>query len=438
MPFSHSPVPSDPAAAAHVRDLLRSNAHPPDNLPSTISAVSDQLARHGAAIEALQAQIRNLQSQVTALNAYRSDCRALQAPIRRLPVEILLKIFGFWPEWVGGGANNKFAEAPLLAPAHVCSWWRTLVFGAPLLWNTIVLHGQPRLHLLEWILKRSGGTFPLHVELSGSVHPSAIDLIASQSMRWIMLDIHNLSSESFSQLWSRTKGKLPNLSSLSIPGTSLSRKIEPLLPQLHTLDCPVVGPRNADIIVFLLSRLQGHCRLNIAANFTSSPSQYIPPTTSSIHTLSVEVDDGRIDEACVRHIFASLTFPRLRTLTYTSAGSPFCFPRWPHAEFLSLFTRSAFPAHLVSLEIGDAVITSDLEVLACLAALPALERLRISDHRCLRATVLLTDTLFDALTRTPDSPCLVARLRVLSFRSALSSHIPRFPAFAIGQFDASL
>ncbi|KAJ7115266.1 hypothetical protein C8R44DRAFT_880582 [Mycena epipterygia] len=52
---SRKSLPSFPfAAKAQIRDLLRSNSQPPEHLPSTVSALSDELARYEVEISRLR------------------------------------------------------------------------------------------------------------------------------------------------------------------------------------------------------------------------------------------------------------------------------------------------------------------------------------------------------------------------------------------------
>ncbi|KAJ7489100.1 hypothetical protein FB451DRAFT_1390274 [Mycena latifolia] len=60
----------NPMAATHIRELLRSHSSPPDHLPSIISALSDELARHDGRIEALREELSTLEIARAALKAY--------------------------------------------------------------------------------------------------------------------------------------------------------------------------------------------------------------------------------------------------------------------------------------------------------------------------------------------------------------------------------
>jgi hypothetical protein len=95
---------------------------------------------------------------------------------------------------------------------------------------------------------------------------------------------------------------------------------------------------------------------------------------------------------------------------------------WPHREFLALAHRSSFHAHLKSLGLEAALITV-AELLETLSDLPLLQDLIISDHRVLNhggeEVTLVTNSLLERLTWTPDSTCLVPELSFLSTNTLL-------------------
>jgi hypothetical protein len=89
---------------------------------------------------------------------------------------------------------------------------------------------------------------------------------------------------------------------------------------------------------------------------------------------------------------------------------------------LALAHRSSFHAHLKSLGLEAALITV-AELLETLSDLPLLQDLIISDHRVLghggEEVTLVTNSLLERLTWTPDSTCLVPELSILSTNTLL-------------------
>lgn len=160
------------------------------------------------------------------------------------------------------------------------------------------------------------------------------------------------------------------------------------------------------------------------------PSTYVPPTTSNVSILKFELlgplspDQTR---PILQTVLMRLTLPSLAALEFEmpvaeeEVEEDMCLHLpWPHPEFLSLAQRSSFRTHLKELYLQHVSITEP-ELLACLAALPTMERLSISDHQCTDhgEHLLVTDTLFEAPTWTPDSSCLVPRLSFLDCSTML-------------------
>ncbi|KAJ7101945.1 glycosyl transferase family 90-domain-containing protein [Mycena epipterygia] len=151
----------------------------------------------------------------------------------------------------------------------------------------------------------------------------------------------------------------------------------------------------------------------------------VPPIVSAISTLIFEIfeefspDDARRP---LESFIASLTLPCLTSLFLSAIDHPRISLPWPHSQFLSLSERSSFHAHLTKLYLYEVIITES-ELLQSLAALPALEWLTISDQLAVLPDgtehLLITDTLLVALTKTPQSPCLIPRLRIFACQSML-------------------
>ncbi|KAJ7673415.1 hypothetical protein B0H14DRAFT_2656975 [Mycena olivaceomarginata] len=78
---------------AHIQELSRTYGAPPDHLLSTISALSDELDRCNAEIAPLKTQLTEIETNHTVIHELRLECCGLLSPLRRLPSEILVKIF---------------------------------------------------------------------------------------------------------------------------------------------------------------------------------------------------------------------------------------------------------------------------------------------------------------------------------------------------------
>lgn len=123
----------------------------------------------------------------------------------------------------------------------------------------------------------------------------------------------------------------------------------------------------------------------------------------------------------MHEILVSLTLPHLEELKFRSDAYPRLPLVWPHVQFISLAARSAFHDNLHLLSLSDVHIT-EAQLLECMAALPVLEQLELSDHVRVRwrgvDLLLITDALLRA-TYIPGPHCLLPHLIVLRVRSRL-------------------
>ncbi|KAJ7575815.1 hypothetical protein C8J56DRAFT_900775 [Mycena floridula] len=158
---------------------------------SRIRRCNDELDQQKLYISALENQRKILERHIEAT-------KALTAPIRRIPVEILSRIFGF--HCVGG---NLVMPAKITLPdltiALVCFHWKNVAMSDQALFSDIGLEfdnfsEDPRYppdtltRAVELLLKRSGSHL-LSINIITGFFPrhglaKAWALITSQSMRW--------------------------------------------------------------------------------------------------------------------------------------------------------------------------------------------------------------------------------------------------------------
>ncbi|KAJ7087111.1 hypothetical protein C8R44DRAFT_752288 [Mycena epipterygia] len=473
MGLSSSRLPPGSSTKTRIRELLRSNAEPPAGLASTISAVAEQLAWFDDEIAELRAELDELEAQHANLETYHDDCHGLMAPIRRLPCETLVEIFGFWRQFVDDKefgerkrAMHRLAHAPLLVVAQVCSRWHCIAMNTPTLWDTIELKGtlwttanrphERAMDLLRLVLERSQST-PLHLKTFGEIHPAAIELLAQHSDRWKTAQF--LFPPSNVKSWSSVKGILPSLESLELNTWGIldffvaprlrSLVVHravcdipiPLIQQLHTLGCVVMRPTEIPMAMLMMECLsfEAQCRLQFhfshwREGLPDPIKVEVPCAVSHVKSLAIEVV-GYVDPYhCIPAldvILTHFTLPHLHHLSFRSTRSSRFPLLWRHAEFADLSERSSFQTHLLSLDLRHVMVGAS-DLLECLAALPLLEHLGIADQVGIpeRHVVhgggvkqltlhLITDTLVAALAQHPHSPCLVPRLRVLDVHSFL-------------------
>ncbi|KAJ7473998.1 hypothetical protein FB451DRAFT_1558270 [Mycena latifolia] len=440
--FAPSPLLPEPAQREELHSLLRSHCQPPDHLASTISALSGELARYDAEIGRLQAQLDRMASERAALESYYELYRSLLSPIRRLPSEILVKIFTlFCPDPLptplrsiasilsapGQDPMAQFAQESLLTLSQVCARWHSICIGTPTFWTNIqldsVLWSTPArtskmMTLLTNALER-GGRSPLSLTVKSSPDASyapALELLAAHSERWQTACFMCAASDM--QHLSSVRGRLPLLQTLAlwVTGTSLEIEIFEDVPRLtvvqvagifETIEAFTTLPLHqlqifgcgefvglTELLGFgvspamsLMPRLSRttdfHFQListNHATPFNESTS--MPHITAEIAGLSLDVLT-RFSPTSVGPMLAkiveSLTLPGLKELRIECRKYPLLPLPWPHTQFLALAARSSFSTHLQNLELSHSIIT-EIELIECLSALASLERLAISDH----------------------------------------------------------
>ncbi|KAF7366554.1 hypothetical protein MSAN_00912800 [Mycena sanguinolenta] len=244
----------------------------------------------------------------------------------------------------------------------------------------------------------------------------------------------------------------PRLRNLEIPGFLLPSFIHPPLGQLGCIG--YVNLNASDILGALepISRMAPETELRLGF-FLTEPIGILalPPTSSNVCPLSMELADflgGEDLTEIVECVFANLTLPHLRELSFRPESFPSSQAYWPHTAFLDLAARSSFNNQLWSLHLTDVVIT-DTELIACLLALPVLEALSISDHLLSQwddnessdvdpfeyefEHHLITDALLTRLTLKPNFSPIVPRLRILELRTLLQFDHTVFLEFLVSR-----
>ncbi|KAJ6455564.1 hypothetical protein C8R47DRAFT_1060753 [Mycena vitilis] len=471
----------DPAEKAHIRELLRSHLPPPAHLSSTVSAIAAELARRDTEITTLRERLDQLFVERAAIQAHYTDCNSIFAPVRKLPSEILVEIFGLcWDSFTPSiedvynesvslpTETARLAHAPLLNLSQVCVRWHTIALGTPALWSRIELEGilwtaaphhiEHIMGLLRSALQRSAN-HPLGIAISncvsdggGSPYLPAFELLAQHSTRWQtaafmcpfsdLLDL-NMSKSMLPHLkslqldcWGANSvpgldifQDVPQLRSLEFRGDSDSRALLSRVPLEQLTELRYLGSlgREEPEFMALVPRLTAgttlRLMLSLQRRVVPSISSFL---TSNISTLILQLSEfvPVIARRTLERFFNHLTLPFLTELTFDMPlGVPFpSIPvLWSHLPFLSLAERSSFRTNLHTLYLANVFVT-EAELLQCLSVLPALNRLSIADHPHLQGSpeqVLVTDTLLTALACTPERPSLVPDLHFCYFRCML-------------------
>ncbi|KAF9243381.1 hypothetical protein BU15DRAFT_12423, partial [Melanogaster broomeanus] len=117
------------APADNERDEVRSLLIDPR---AELEAVTDDITR-------LQARLADVQRRKCELSSYVEDLSALLSPIKRMPPEIMTRVFDFCGDvHVRGPHCEPSRRAPLLL-GSVCRSWRALSLSMPRLWTALYL-----------------------------------------------------------------------------------------------------------------------------------------------------------------------------------------------------------------------------------------------------------------------------------------------------------
>jgi hypothetical protein len=202
------------------------------------------------------------------------------------------------------------------------------------------------------------------------------------------------------------------------------------LEQLSCCTFSGLGPDDLPSLLSSMDRYQLqdtelHVELNFETLIAALPLD-LPSVVSHIEELDIcsMEHTGYQSHRVLAEIFSALTLPamkRLHLYAVQGSGQPLY---WPHMEGLALLLRSGSPTRLKSLSLHDVMIT-ERDLLQCLADLPLLQYLFISDHPGLEdlpgkpANHVVTDSLLKRITPGPGSPaeCFIPNLEIVDFKT---------------------
>ncbi len=176
---------------------------------SAMSTMHSQLTIWDSDMERLEAALHALKTDHRNLSRYASSYQTMLAPVRRLPMEILLAIFKEACSELGaislqdkipfGNREDEsislYSNTPVYL-ASVCYYWRSICLSAPKLWtySYVYARGPSLSSLLPRILSyssRSGPSpFPLSISISAIMIWSMIvtvDAIIKMPSYWILI-----------------------------------------------------------------------------------------------------------------------------------------------------------------------------------------------------------------------------------------------------------
>ncbi|TRM70622.1 hypothetical protein BD626DRAFT_564234 [Schizophyllum amplum] len=205
-----------------------------ENIQSSIARAETQRHEYTREVDRLRATIAMYESRISDIDAHISALqtrRALLAPVRRLPAELLGSVFAFACE-DGNTITNRLW--PALAISRVCSCWRDIALASTALWSFITMnydvnpshHGQyvrsiraATVNASLLLCLRRSGDVPLRVVLIGDSSATtghlqaALQMLCDAAYRW-----HSLTSTThFSTVVARMlENGLPRLEHLTV------------------------------------------------------------------------------------------------------------------------------------------------------------------------------------------------------------------------------
>ncbi|KAJ6516657.1 hypothetical protein C8R47DRAFT_1268112 [Mycena vitilis] len=490
------PLLPSPESLARLMQISR-NWPPCDvevrEIRALLSSIPKELKRYERELEREDLIIERLVSGRDAILRLQDQCTGIvDAPVRRLPAEILVSIFHLceqprkWSEelvlpesWDREAKQElrRLAGGHLLPLSQVCSRWRQIAHNTPTLWAHIsldmrfwspgALHGlhNPRaigwhdqmLHLVRRALRRGQQTaLTIEVHGAGECDPQALQILAAAAPRWRSANLV-LGSEMLHHFVS-VAGNLPRLEALAIDVLEedediltdvvqafsnaprlrdfefcglLSVVAQMPLEQFRCLTYSVLGRDDLHALFSHMDRLdrtQLHIKLflqGLGAEPLELPlvvSAVVELSISSFHELT-----GVYTHGILADTLGALTAPAVERLNLRGgkSGEPLF---WPSTEGLGMLQRSGSRNTLLSLTLHD-VIIEEGDLLDCLAQMPLLRYLFISDH-VLPAHHLVTDSLLTALLpRTAQT--LVPHLAIVDFKTLGRFSDDAFAAFAV-------
>ncbi|KAJ7879010.1 hypothetical protein B0H14DRAFT_2566955 [Mycena olivaceomarginata] len=218
--FTFPETPPSPTSLAYLLDH-----HSTAPLSRTESDIANSY------IDELESRIALLDEAIASLQLRRADLlqsvnthKAILAPVRRLPSEILGEIFSLVVSatfQVQLPPTGKTLDAPWLF-TRICRRWSAVALATPALWSTVFLHldcdgTQGSISLTNLCFQRSGN-LPLTINIvqeSGTrdSHP-LLDVALLSSERWKIADLY-MAFPLFQQI-TKAHSSLPSLTTLLI------------------------------------------------------------------------------------------------------------------------------------------------------------------------------------------------------------------------------
>ncbi|KAK7058176.1 hypothetical protein R3P38DRAFT_3253155 [Favolaschia claudopus] len=466
--FTSSLLPT-PARLAELDSALRANILPPElsSVQATIVATPAELNRYNLEMKRVTNELQRLKSERRALLSQFEKCRSVFAPIRRLPGELLTEIFAMCrPEELYELSKtvtpeeevDRISHSHLRQLAQVCSRWNEIVSDSPKLWSHISFNtsvwsdccasDDTLIDLLEYALERGRNT-PLFIEAcvvwTNTSSNYAFELLGEHSHRWHTVCFYSDPRSSAHLI--DVEENLNNLQSLHLESNGSWNSVSTFHVAPRLTEFSFVGDSPHDIPHLPWSQIR---KLTYIGKNAANPSEclslllratnvdtalfsldlrqtfsYVPWSSISSDVKSITLGLAASDSVIGR-VFDCFSLPALESFALVPAvprtNLEYSPPVWPIDQFLALARRSSFDSHLTRFQLRADVKNVDL--LTCLAVLPRLEELVISDYGSLGMEAVISDVFLRGLSTSSHSSSagafdILPALRFLSLTSSL-------------------
>ncbi|THU98843.1 hypothetical protein K435DRAFT_752483 [Dendrothele bispora CBS 962.96] len=404
-------------------------------------------------IKRLEADIVVLRDQQQRIYCRIDQYRSLLAPIRKLPPEVLGRIFRLIC------FENSVAvkiDCPAIHLSHVCAGWRDLAQTTPSLWSRISIDLFQSLHDLSQVrsmlttclvLSKPSPLF-LHLTIIGEtkVADSVLRSVVHHCARWAKVRL-DIDASHFDKL-SPIKGNLPLLHSLEVRtiddfGLFLALDSPGSLdffspaPQLRAVAIGKTYPTHVTMDTSTLPWGQiSDLKLHFFDNFghvndllllavqarsvtlsrciMKDPPSNIPENfTHTLESLSFILHEDAPDPS---QCFRVWTMPRLNHLHFLIRETDYLSDSYTFAELPWFIRRSGCTITTLSLVN---LRLSEVEVIALFQCMTSLADLTLHEHRADKRNLSLTPSLLQKMTvdhRTTSSSRFLPHLKKVDFR----------------------
>jgi hypothetical protein len=433
---SHKTTPSSPTPHLY-RTTQTPDASEIINIHNSLRNITPVLHELDDDIAHVQAVLDGLRRKREPFLKFIAEQNTILAPIRRLPVEILIEVFMLCIDYSVSSFSPR--HSPLLV-AQVCRGWRQVAISAQKLWTSItVTYYRPSSAQAKLWMSRASSS-PLTIRLD-SVYPQpgyiekiqpVIAVLVQHCDQWrhLELSIHHTMVPCLSSI----KQRLPWLESLQIQRPTSFRKLDifEVAPRLRNLSLgPLFSPTGLKVPWHQLTDLTIH--ISTIAECLKT-LQLVP----NVVTCTVYNESSISEHSILPENISILTFPHLRFFSILRIrpdeifkyfqlpiihtlhvvyqdrrtwGMSKCVKWFSRQPFMSLLSCSSHTLRKLVIDRLDEFEDS-AHIAHCLRAIPSLEELRLQGP----GKRWVTEDFLRLLTRHANIEVLVPGLEVLEIR----------------------